>query len=129
MSLEGYRRGEAPSFTDADWATVDAELAELAFDSLLDERLVALRDEDGGIVRSLTFTAGDRTIEVDVSDDDLVGRVSPAHGAPVEVVQPTGRRRVGVDELGRFRSTVDRGPVRLQFVSPGGTTTTPWIIR
>lgn len=112
----------------ADWTTVDAELAELTFDSLLDERAVALRDDEGD-VRSLTFTAGDRTVEFDLTSDELVGRVDPAGDVPVEVVQPTGRRRVRVDDLGRFRTPVGPGPLRLQLIVSGRPTTTPWVTR
>jgi hypothetical protein len=112
----------------ADWATLDAELAEITFDSLLDEPEVALRD-GGGDVRSLTFTAGDRTVEVDLTPDELVGRVTPATALPVEVVQPAGRRQVAADDLGRFRAPLGPGPLRLQFAAPDRTTTTPWITR
>lgn len=112
----------------ADWATLDAELAELTFDSLLDDPEIALRDE-GDDVRSLTFTAGDRTVEVDLTPDELVGRVDPAADLPLEVVQAGGRRRVGLDDLGRFRAPVDPGPLRLQFGTPDRATTTPWITR
>jgi hypothetical protein len=112
----------------ADWATLDAELAELTFDSLLDEREVALRDEADD-VRSLTFTAGDRTVDVDLTPGELVGRVVPAADLPVEVVQAGGRRRVGLDDLGRFRAPVDPGPLRLELGTPERATTTPWITR
>jgi hypothetical protein len=112
----------------ADWATLDAELAELTFDSLLDERTVALRDDEGD-VRSLAYTAGDRTVELDLTAEEIVGRVEPAGDVPVEVVQGSGRRQVRVDDLGRFRAPVGPGPVRLQLSLPGGPTTTPWITR
>ena len=112
----------------ADWATLDAELAELTFDSLLDQPEVPLRDDEGD-VRSLTFSSGDHTVEVDLTADELVGRLSPAAALPVAVVQPTGRRQVDVDELGRFRAPVAPGPLRLEVAAPGRTTTTPWITR
>lgn len=112
----------------ADGANLDGELAELTFDSLLDERAVALRDDEGD-VRSLTFAAGDRTVEIDVTPDELIGRVAPAGDVPIEVVQPSGRRQVRVDDLGRFRAPVDPGPLRLQLLLPGRSTTTPWITR
>ncbi len=112
----------------ADWATVDAELAELTFDSLLDERAVALRDDEGD-VRSLTFTAGDRTVEIDVTADELVGRVDPTDDVPIEVVQPARRRQVRVDDLGRFRTPVGPGPLRLQLLLGDRPTTTPWVTR
>src|SRR4029453_11545643 len=70
----------------ADLSGLDAELAELVFDSLLDQGGTTMRD-DPGDVRSLTFTSGDRTIEVDLADGGLVGRVSPAEDTPVELEQ------------------------------------------
>jgi hypothetical protein len=112
----------------ADWASIDADLAELTFDSLLDESAVALRDVDSHL-RSLTYIAGDRTVEIDVTADEVVGRVEPAGDIPVEVVQRTGRRQVRVDDLGRFRAPVGPGPLRLQLSLPGGPTTTPWVTR
>lgn len=112
----------------ADWATLDADLAELTFDSLLDDAAVTLRHGEDD-VRSLTFTAGDRTVEVDVTPDELVGRVDPAGDVPVEVVQPRGRRQVRLDDLGRFRTPVGPGPLRLQLLVDGRPTTTPWITR
>jgi hypothetical protein len=113
----------------ADIGGVDAELAELVFDSLVDERAVAVRDEPGGEVRSLTFTAGERTIEVDVSDADVVGRVTPGGGGSVELEQPRGRRSVPVDDRGRFRAPVAPGPLRLRFGFAGAAVATPWITR
>jgi hypothetical protein len=113
----------------ADLGGVDAELAELVFDSLLDDRAVAVRDEPGGDLRSLTFAAGGRTIEVDVSDADVVGRVTPAAGGSVELEQPRGRRSVPVDDLGRFRAPVAPGPLRLRFGVGGAAIATPWITR
>ena len=114
----------------ADMSGLDAELAELVFDSLLDERGTTLRD-DAGDVRSLTFTTGDRTIEVDLADGGLVGRLSPAEDAPVELEQGTTRVPLAVDDLGRFRAVVQPGPLRLRVggAGPGGAVATPWITR
>jgi hypothetical protein len=113
----------------ADIGGVDAQLAELVFDSLLDERAVAVRDEPGADVRSLTFTAGTRTIEVDVSDADVVGRVEPAGPGTVELEQPRGRRSVALDDLGRFRAPLAPGPLRLRLGVEGTAVATPWITR
>jgi hypothetical protein len=113
----------------ADLGGIDAELAELVFDSLLDERAVAVRDEPGGGVRSLTFTSGARTIEVDVSDADVVGRVTPPGAGRVELEQPRGRREVPVDDLGRFRAPLAPGPLRLRFGLGQAAVATPWITR
>jgi hypothetical protein len=113
----------------ADMSGLDAELAELVFDSLLDERGTTLRD-DAGDVRSLTFTTGDRTIEVDLADGGLVGRLSPAEDAPVELEQGTTRVPLAVDDLGRFRAVVQPGPLRLRVGGAGpGAVATSWITR
>lgn len=118
----------------ADLDGLDAELAELVFDSLLDDRAVALRAGGDGEVRSLTFAHGDRTIEVDLANGDLVGRVAPPPGSDpltLGVVQPGRRREVTTDSLGRFRSTVGPGPLRLVFsdADAGSLLVTPWITR
>ncbi len=114
----------------ADPGGLDDELAELVFDSLLDDQQITLRDESDD-VRSLTFTLGDRTIEVDLTGDDLVGRVTPSATTTVEVLQPTVRHSVETDELGRFRAPVAAGPLRLRVGIEGGAAraTTPWVIR
>ena len=98
----------------ADLGSLDAELAELTFDSLLDERALTLRDADTD-VRSLSFTAGETTIELDIADDAVVGRVNPPVEAALDVVQAGRRRTVRTDGLGRFRAPVDPGPLRLRL--------------
>jgi hypothetical protein len=112
---------------------LDAERAELVFDSLLDDRAVALRAGGDSEVRSLTFTSGDRTIEVDLANGDLVGRVAPPGSDPLVlgVVQAGRRQEVTTDSLGRFRSTVGPGPLRLVFsdADAGSLLVTPWITR
>jgi hypothetical protein len=112
----------------ADVSGLDAELAELVFDSLLDQRDTTLRD-DSGDVRSLTFTTGDRTIEVDLADGGLVGRISPAEDTPVELEQNATRVPLAVDDLCRFRAVVQPGPLRLRVGGAAGTVATPWITR
>jgi hypothetical protein len=108
---------------------LDDELAELVFDSLVDERTIGLRDDPGGDVRSLTFAAGDYTIELDLTEADLVGQVTPAEAAALELVQPAGRRPLETDEWGRFHTPVAPGPLRLRLTGAAGWTATPWITR
>ena len=113
----------------AELNSLDEQLAELIFDSLADEQPATTRsavDRDDE-VRTLSFTAGDLTIEVDLADGDLVGRVQPPPDEPFEVLQTTGRHSVTPDEQGWFRSPVDPGPLRLRFSHAGTVTTTPWI--
>jgi hypothetical protein len=108
---------------------LDGELAELVFDSLLDDREVGVRDAVAGDVRSLTYTAGGRTIELDLTDADVVGRVTPPGAVGLELVQPSGRTPIATDELGRFRAALAPGPLRLQVSGEAGPAATPWITR
>ena len=112
----------------ADPAGLDDELAELVFDSLLDDRPVVLRDS-GDEVRSLTFTLAGRTLEVDVTGGDLVGTVTPSAPTTVEVLQPAAERSVQTDDLGRFRAELGDGPFRLRLATAGTRATTPWVVR
>jgi hypothetical protein len=121
------------------WRTIDAELAELSFDSLVDrEAVLAVRaDSDAAVEpRMLGFGAvvggEDLSIEVEVSPGDgrmLVGQLWPP-GAPVVRVQSGdgSSSTVPADELGRFVVTpVPAGPVRLRVEHAGRVVQTTWV--
>jgi hypothetical protein len=74
------------------WRTVDAELAELAYDSAVDAGL-ALRSSAGDGVRALSFTAGEATVELELADGEVLGQLLPP--GPAEVVLQR------LDEAGR----------------------------
>lgn len=104
---------------------LDVELADLLFDSLLDEALVGVRGTPG---RQLTFGVGDVTIDLDVDDGGVVGQVTPPGVVTLDVQTPGENRRVAVDELGRF--FCDRpgvGPFRLHLEVGGQGVTTEWV--
>lgn len=94
------------------WRTVDAELAELVYDSWNDDReLAGVRT--GGGPRRLTFDAPELTVEVeiDMGGDGicrLVGQVVPPCPGVVEVRHTERSLSAPVDRLGRF--TFDRVP-------------------
>lgn len=92
------------------WRLIDAELAELTYDSVVDDAaLVGVRGRGGP--RQLTFEAPGLTVEVEVGDDAgprLVGQLVPAHPGTVEVRHEGGSLTVAVDDLGRFAT--DRLP-------------------
>jgi hypothetical protein len=95
------------------WRTIDAELAELVFDSAAE--LTGVRSEDQA--RQVTFQAPGVEIEVMVIDDvsrRIVGQLVPPAEMTVEL---TGGDRVistRSDRLGRFGfDEVLAGPVRL----------------
>lgn len=105
--------------------TLDAELAELTFDSW--DELSATRVR-GGRPRLLTFTAHDLVVELEVADGRLVGRLS---GGParIEVQRRDGGTLLHSDALGRFTTGIlPPGPLRLR-ISPreGDPVVTSWI--
>ncbi len=105
--------------------TLDDELADLLFDSLLDEALVGMR---GGAVRQLTFGVDDLTIDIDLDTDGLVGHLSPSGPASVELQTPDNIRDAAVDELGRFfLDPPPSGPFRLRVALAGKWVTTEWV--
>jgi hypothetical protein len=115
-----------------DLGNADAELAELVFDSLLDEAPVVMRSDTlTGEARTIGFAAGSHRVDIELSTDGstLLGQLQPAERTRVELETTTGRRPAESDELGRFRFTVERGALRLRVITEDGLiVTTPWII-
>jgi|SRR4051795_3143269 hypothetical protein len=115
------------------WRTIDAELAELTYDSALDEdRLSLVRGATAS--RMLTFSAGGLIVDLEVEGTDrerrLVGEVSPAQRAMIVVRHAEGTTEVETDEDGRFRTgVVPAGPISLslRLAAGGATVQTEWI--
>lgn len=108
------------------WRTVDAELAALVSDSLLDAPAGTVRA--GGEPRMVTFETDDVTVEVEVDTSRgarrLLGRIAP--GAAAEVRLRVGNEDVAAgraDDLGRFELPLPARPrvVRLRCAFPDGT--------
>jgi hypothetical protein len=104
------------------WQVLDAELARLTADS----RLVAA-DVRGGPARLLSYQAGERTIEIEVTDLAgrlrILGQLVPPQPARVRVEQPAREVEVAADHLGRFAvPDVPPGPTRFacQPLGPAG---------
>jgi hypothetical protein len=99
------------------WRTIDADLAELVFDSMSDRRETALvrgSRQD----RLLSFRAGGLTIEVEVtvtgSTRGLTGQIVPPQLATVQIRHRDGAVTRQADELGCFSAdSLPAGPVRL----------------
>lgn len=103
-----------------EWRTLEAELAALVHDSAVDEPALAVR---GGAAapRTLTFEAGDLTIEVEAEPGDeedglrLAGQLVPPQAADVAVRHGDELIAVRADERGRFAARgVARGRVSLR---------------
>jgi len=116
------------------WRTIDADLAELVFDSAVDRDDAALvrgAQED----RLLSFRSDGLTIDVQIagtgSDRSLIGQLVPPQPATVEIRQGTGSLAVEADELGRFSAGPLRaGPIRLRCSTDaraGRAVVTDWI--
>ena len=87
------------------WRTIDAELAALTCDSLLDDAAVAVRAVT--TPRVVTFETPALTIEVEVdvapSGRRLLGQLLPAQEAELELLEAGVVRSSGAaDDLGRF---------------------------
>jgi len=110
------------------WRDVDAELARLVHDSLVDSDGAATRAADPG-PRLLAFESGDVLVELQVEGRRLVGQVDPPAEVELELraggdggpgaVLLTGR----ADALGRFVLAVPSGSalITLSCTYPDGT--------
>ena len=109
------------------WRTVDADLAELVFDSLAESAVGVLRGGDQP--RLVTFRTADLTVELELQGDQrLVGRVEPAGPSEVGIQQGPRTVTVRADQLGRFAtSDLRRGALRLHIRTPQRAVVTDWI--
>ena len=109
------------------WATVDAELAALTHDSLLDEA-VGVRGASSG-TRDLVFEGTEMSVELEQDPECLVGQLVPPSLGAVTLLRPDGEiDRTAADELGRFRfARPVSGLVRLHCSTPSGALLTEWV--
>jgi hypothetical protein len=114
------------------WRTIDAELAELTYDSLLDDRpLAGMRGAGGPQV--LSFESPEVTIDVEISVQPgerrrLVGQLAPPQPASVEIRTLHGTTPVNADDLGRLLADgLPPGPLSLRcHLASGGVIVTEW---
>jgi hypothetical protein len=117
------------------WRDIDSELAELVSDSLLDAG-------QGSLVRSssdrrlVSFRTPELTIDVEVtttgSGRDVMGQITPAQRATVEIRQGAAVVTTDADELGCFRSaSLSAGPMSLRLTAadhhPRPAVVTDWL--
>ncbi|MDH3499420.1 MAG: hypothetical protein OEM97_04810 [Acidimicrobiia bacterium] len=111
------------------WRTIDAELAELVFDSA-DDQLTGVRSTGGA--RQMTFRAPGLEIEVVVMAEGarrLVGQLVPPQAAEIELLYQGEVRSASSDSLGRFTFLdVPVGPVSIRCMVEGTTVQTDWMI-
>ena len=115
------------------WRGVDAELATLTYDSVFEDaeaELAGLRSEPASL-RHLTFTSGELTLEIEVTDDAILGRLVPPGPGGVEVCTTDGTVVTAViDQGGGFTvRPVPRGSFRLYcHATNGASVLTNWLM-
>lgn len=98
------------------WHGVDAELASIAYDSLLDAgQLSGVRSESASI-RALTFESAHFSIGVEITDDALFGQLVPPQPGAAELESRSGQIvAVPIDDVGCFTfGGRPDGPFRLR---------------
>lgn len=112
------------------WRDIDAELAELTFDSVGEEAPVGVRS--ASTARMLSFEVGKWTIDLEYNPATglLMGSVSPVSPFTVELHSRGARFAMELDEMGRFEfDDVEGGPASLVFRSTDGEVMkTSWIV-
>ncbi|MET9575323.1 hypothetical protein [Streptomyces massasporeus] len=105
---------------------LDARVAELTFDSLVDALPVRGVTD---VPRMLTFRAGEVTIDVEVTARGLMGQVLPPQPARIEVLGgPRPGSPLTADDLGRFTGDVPlSGPFALRLRAGEDVVVTEWL--
>ena len=112
------------------WHNIDAELAQLTYDSNEDRREAAVVRSETASVRSLTFTSPHLTVELEVAENSLLGQIIPPRGGTLEIHTKAGTiSTTEVDEIGCFAvDPIPDSPFRLRGSTADGTDVlTGWI--
>jgi hypothetical protein len=115
------RKAVPPGFAEAAkgafaWRTIDAELAQLTYDSLAGPEAAPVTRSEPASIRALTFTSPRLTIELEVAGDSLLGQVVPPQAATVRLQAQDGAEVViAADQIGCFViQPTPRSPFRLR---------------
>src|SRR6516165_8212921 len=106
------------------WRDIDAEIAELVYDSLLDADAAALVRGPAD-QRLVSFAVGGLTIDLEVTSTGhgrtVMGQIAPPQRATVDIRHPRDTVTVEADDLGRFLSgPLPSGPASLRLRPPAG---------
>ncbi|MGD0701221.1 MAG: hypothetical protein ABSA02_15215 [Trebonia sp.] len=99
------------------WHHIDAELAQLVYDSQQDAGLSASLRSEAATIRALTFASALFSIEVEVTDEALLGQLVPPRAGTVETQTLAGETTgAEIDEIGCFSiEPKPDGQFRLRF--------------
>ncbi|MFE9675315.1 hypothetical protein ACFYO5_14525 [Streptomyces sp. NPDC006259] len=105
---------------------LDAKIAELTFDSLVDA--IPVRGAVD-VPRMLTFHTGGLTVDVEVTPRGIMGQLLPPQAASIEVLDgPRPGAALTADDMGRFTSEArPTGPFALRLRAGGEVVVTEWM--
>ena len=111
------------------WHNIDAELAQLTYDSRTDADAMAGARSETATIRALTFTSAHLSIELEVAGDSLLGQVVPPQPGTLETHTRAGMTTSPVDQAGFFAvEPMPPGPFLLRFrTADGASVMTGWI--
>ena len=112
------------------WHNIDAELAQLTYDSNEDKREAAVMRSEAASIRALTFTSAHLSLELEVTENSLPGQIIPPRSGTLEIHTRAGEiRTTEVDEIGCFAvDPIPDSPFRLRCRTADGTDVlTGWI--
>lgn len=128
------RQAVPPEFVEAAksafaWRNIDAELAQLTYDSTQAPAAAAPMRAEAASIRALTFTSPRLTVELEVTEDSLLGQIVPAQAAMIEVQTREGPGPAAAsDEIGCFSvHPIPDGPFRLLCRTGDINVLTGWI--
>jgi hypothetical protein len=112
------------------WHSIDAELAQLTYDSSRDTEVTRSTRSEAASIRALTFTSAHMTIEIEVSQDSLVGQIVPPQAGTIKILhRDSPETAVTADDIGCFSiHPIPSGPFRLHCRTAVGLDSfTGWI--
>jgi hypothetical protein len=111
------------------WHNIDAELAQLTYDSSHDTIGAAVTRAEAASIRSLTFTSPHVSLEVEATGNSLLGQVIPPRAGTLETHTRAGVTTTPVDEIGCFAvDPIPASPFRLRYRTTDGIDVlTGWI--
>ena len=112
------------------WHNIDAELAQLTYDSNEDRQEAPAMRAETASIRALTFTSEHLTLELEVTGNSLLGQIFPARAGVLEIHTRAGDViTTEVDEIGCFSvDPTPASPFRLRSRASDGTSVlTGWI--
>jgi hypothetical protein len=113
--------------------SVDDELAELVYDSLIDRELLIGVRSTSQAARQLTFQSPHLVLEIEITNSEprsLVCQAVPSQPTEMEVRTPRRVWRLGADDFGTFHlAAVPEGPLSFRCWTADGlvSSVTSWI--